>query len=84
MCTTSEASEGPHLVSVAILRGTETARPLTLPHTFTYAHPIINSVQPKQGPKAGGTKVVFLGSNLNISNPEFARAFIGNVPCDIG
>ena len=83
VCTTSEATEGPHLVSVSVHRGTQTARPLTLTHTFTYAHPIINSVEPKQGPKAGGTHIVFLGSNLDVGSPGAARVFIGDVPCDI-
>ncbi|CAI7989820.1 Plexin-A4 [Geodia barretti] len=83
VCTTSEASEGDHLVSVTIRRGTGTARPLALPHTFTFAHPIINSVEPQQGPKAGGTYVLFQGSNLDISSPGAAKVFIGDVPCDI-
>ena len=59
------------------------ARPLTLQHTFNYAHPIVNSIEPTQGPKAGGTEVLVLGSNLDISSPGVAMVFIGDVPCDI-
>ena len=82
VCTTSEASEGGHLVSVSVRRGSQMARPRSLP-TFTFAHPIINSVEPQQGPKAGGTYIVFQGSNLDISSDGVAKVFIGEVPCDI-
>ena len=57
--------------------------PQTLQHTFKYSHPIVNSIEPTQGPKAGGTEILFIGSNLNISSPGVARVFIGDIPCDI-
>ena len=85
MCITSEADfEGDHTVSITIQRGTTTATTASVPsHIFTYAHPIISSVEPKQGPKAGRTHIEFKGSNLDISSPGTAKAFIGDVPCDI-
>ena len=82
-CTTQEASEGDHLVRVNVRREDTIAQPPMLAHTFTYAHPIINSVEPKQGPKAGGTEIMILGLNLDISSPGSAQVYIGDVQCDI-
>lgn len=85
MCTTQDASEGDHSVTVNVTRGNTIAgpRPLSLEHTFTYAHPIVNSVEPLQGPKAGGTEITILGSNLDISSPGVVKVFIGDIQCDI-
>jgi hypothetical protein len=54
-----------------------------LEQAFTYAHPIVKSVTPLRGPKAGGTEVTILGSNLDIGTPEIAEVFIGETQCDI-
>ena len=83
VCTTQEASEGDHLVRVNVRREDTVIAPSPmLAHTFTYAHPIINSVEPRQGPKAGGTEIMILGSNLDISSGS-AQVYIGDVHCDI-
>ena len=50
---------------------------------FTYAHPIVKSVTPLRGPKAGGTEVTILGENLDISSPGVAEVCIGDTQCDI-
>ena len=83
MCTTEAASEGKHWVSVGVHRGSTIAYPLMLEQAFTYAHPIVKSVTPLRGPKAGGTEVTILGSNLDIGTPEIAEVFIGETQCDI-
>lgn len=83
VCITSEASEGPHEVSVSIKRGDIKTQPLAPPPVFTYSHPIINSIEPQLGPKAGGTLLTFQGSNLDISDPTQTTAYIGDTPCDI-
>lgn len=83
MCTTQEASEGDYRVTVRVQRRDEIAEPLLLEHIFTYAHPIVNSIEPMRGPKAGGTKIMILGSNLDISSPGIVKVFIGDVECDI-
>ena len=82
VCTTQEASEGDHLVRVNVSREDTIAQSPMLAHTFTYAHPIINSVEPRQGPKAGGTEIMILGLNLDISSGS-AQVYIGDVQCDI-
>ena len=83
MCATQEASEGEYRVTVRVQRGAEIAEPLLLDHIFTYAHPIVNSIEPTRGPKAGRTKIMILGSNLDISSPGVVKVFIGDVECDI-
>lgn len=83
VCTTQEASEGDYKVTVRVQRGDEIAEPLLSDQIFTYAHPIVNSIEPMQGPKAGGTKIMILGSNLDISSPGIVNVFIGDIECDV-
>ena len=83
VCTTQAASEGRHWVRVGVHRGSTTAYPLMLDQAFTYAHPIVKSVTPLRGPKAGGTEVMIVGSNLDISSPGIAEVHIGKTQCDI-
>ena len=85
VCTTQEASEGEYWVIVGVPRGSTIAYSMMQDHTilFTYAHPIVNSVNPNRGPKAGGTEITIVGSNLDISSPGVAQVYIGDIQCDI-
>ena len=83
VCTTQEAPEGGYSAIVTVLRGNVTVQPQSREHIFTYAHPIVNSMEPMQGPKAGGTEITFQGSNLDIGSSGTVRVFIGDIMCDI-
>ncbi|XP_054426426.1 plexin-B2 [Pteronotus mesoamericanus] len=54
------------------------------PHVqFTYQEPQPLSVEPKQGPQAGGTTLTINGTHLDTGSEEDVRVTISNVPCNV-
>lgn len=54
------------------------------PHVqFTYQEPQPLSVEPKQGPQAGGTTLTINGTHLDTGSEEDVRVTINNVPCNV-
>lgn len=54
------------------------------PHVqFTYQQPQPMSVEPKQGPKAGGTTLTISGINLDTGSQEDVQVSIQGVPCNV-
>uniref|UniRef100_A0A669P1G0 Plexin-B1 n=1 Tax=Phasianus colchicus TaxID=9054 RepID=A0A669P1G0_PHACC len=53
-------------------------------HIFTYQNPVLKSIVPTQGPKAGGTCLTLLGSKLLTGHPNEISVLLGDLPCHIG
>ncbi|XP_036134142.1 plexin-B2 [Molossus molossus] len=54
------------------------------PHVqFTYQEPQPLSVEPKQGPQAGGTTLTINGIHLDTGSKEDVRVTINDVPCNV-
>ncbi|XP_067396565.1 plexin-B1 isoform X2 [Emydura macquarii macquarii] len=52
-------------------------------HIFAYQNPVLKSIAPSQGPKAGGTCLTVLGDKLLTGQPSEIRVLIGDLPCHI-
>ncbi|XP_040843627.1 plexin-B2 isoform X1 [Ochotona curzoniae] len=50
---------------------------------FTYQQPQPLSVEPKQGPQAGGTTLTISGTHLDTGSEEDVRVILSNVPCKV-
>ncbi|XP_069792806.1 plexin-B1-like isoform X2 [Narcine bancroftii] len=48
---------------------------------FTYQNPVLDSISPSHGPKAGGTSLVLSGVKLLTGRPSDVKVFIGDLPC---
>ncbi|XP_060691428.1 plexin-B1 isoform X2 [Hemiscyllium ocellatum] len=48
---------------------------------FTYQNPVLDSISPSRGPKAGGTHLTLKGVNLLTGRPSDVRVFVGDLPC---
>ena len=48
---------------------------------FYFVNPKIISISPSKGPKSGGTKLIFIGRDINAGSK--AEAFVGDAPCQI-
>jgi len=71
---TREKRRGPIIVKVLNFRGESN-------NNFEFVDPVINDIEPRHGPKSGGTKVKIMGEYLNAgSNIE---ATMGYLPCKI-
>ncbi|XP_017513502.1 plexin-B2 isoform X1 [Manis javanica] len=54
------------------------------PHVqFTYQQPQPLSVEPKQGPQAGGTMLTINGTHLDTGSEEDVRVTLNDVPCKV-
>uniref|UniRef100_A0A8C4N203 Plexin B2 n=1 Tax=Equus asinus asinus TaxID=83772 RepID=A0A8C4N203_EQUAS len=54
------------------------------PHVqFTYQQPQPLSVEPKQGPQAGGTTLTISGTHLDTGSEEDVRVTLSDVPCKV-
>ncbi|XP_072136979.1 plexin-B1 isoform X4 [Mobula birostris] len=50
---------------------------------FTYQNPVLVSISPSHGPKAGGTSLVLSGVKLLTGGPSDIKVFVGDLPCII-
>ncbi|XP_058424041.1 plexin-B2 isoform X1 [Diceros bicornis minor] len=50
---------------------------------FTYQQPQLLSVEPKQGPQAGGTVLTISGTHLDTGSEEDVRVTLRDVPCKV-
>ncbi|XP_062923732.1 plexin-B1 isoform X2 [Mobula hypostoma] len=50
---------------------------------FTYQNPVLVSISPSHGPKAGGTSLVLSGVKLLTGRPSDIKVFVGDLPCII-
>ncbi|XP_038668383.1 plexin-B1 isoform X2 [Scyliorhinus canicula] len=48
---------------------------------FTYQNPVLNSITPSRGPKAGGTSLTLHGAKLLTGRPSDIKVFVGDLPC---
>ncbi|XP_067854632.1 plexin-B1-like isoform X1 [Heptranchias perlo] len=48
---------------------------------FTYQNPVLDSISPSHGPKAGGTSLSLSGVKLLTGRPSDVRVFVGDLPC---
>ncbi|XP_067908087.1 plexin-B1 isoform X2 [Heterodontus francisci] len=48
---------------------------------FTYQNPMLDSISPSHGPKAGGTSLTLNGVKLLTGRPSDIRVFVGDLPC---
>lgn len=54
------------------------------PHVqFTYQQPQPLSVEPRQGPQAGGTTLTINGTHLDTGSKEDVRVTLNDVPCEV-
>nr|XP_021494603.1 plexin-B2 isoform X2 [Meriones unguiculatus]XP_021494604.1 plexin-B2 isoform X2 [Meriones unguiculatus]XP_021494605.1 plexin-B2 isoform X2 [Meriones unguiculatus] len=54
------------------------------PHVqFTYQQPEPLSVEPRQGPQAGGTTLTINGTHLDTGSKEDVRVTLSDVPCEV-
>lgn len=51
------------------------------PQTFSFQDPVLSSIFPQRGPKAGGSSVTIRGRRLRTGHPSEASVLIGGVPC---
>ncbi|XP_061689967.1 plexin-B1-like [Syngnathoides biaculeatus] len=49
--------------------------------TFSFQDPILSSIFPQRGPKAGGSSVTIKGRSLNTGHPSDVTVLIGGIPC---
>ncbi|XP_015424204.1 PREDICTED: plexin-B2 [Myotis davidii] len=77
-----EATEAPFTGGVEVdINGKRGHSP---PHVqFTYQEPQPLSVEPREGPQAGGTTLTINGTNLDTGSKEDVRVTIGGVPCNV-
>ncbi|XP_062339589.1 plexin-B2-like [Osmerus eperlanus] len=50
---------------------------------FTYRDPAPSSVQPEQGPAAGGTVITITGTSLDTATTDDVTITVGGVPCQV-
>ncbi|XP_059800740.1 plexin-B1 isoform X3 [Hypanus sabinus] len=50
---------------------------------FTYQNPVLDSISPSRGPKAGGTSLVLSGVRLLTGRTSDIKVFVGDLPCII-
>ncbi|KAM5288944.1 plexin-B2 isoform 2-T2 [Ctenodactylus gundi] len=50
---------------------------------FTYQQPLPLSVEPRQGPQAGGTTLTISGTHLDTGSKEDVRVTLSGVPCEV-
>ncbi|XP_078065963.1 plexin-B1 isoform X2 [Mustelus asterias] len=48
---------------------------------FTYQDPVLDSISPSHGPKAGGTSLTLHGVKLLTGGPNDIKVFVGDLPC---
>ncbi|XP_072328920.1 plexin-B1 isoform X4 [Scyliorhinus torazame] len=78
VCYTAASSEevsGHVTVEVANGGRCSSAQP------FTYQNPVLNSITPSHGPKAGGTFLTLYGTKLLTGRPSDIKVFVGDLPC---
>ncbi|XP_048462279.1 plexin-B1 isoform X1 [Rhincodon typus] len=78
VCYTAAANEevsGQVTVEVANGGSSSSVQP------FTYQNPVLNSISPSRGPKAGGTRLTLNGVNLLTGRPSDVQVFVGDFPC---
>uniref|UniRef100_A0A3B5AV80 Plexin-B1 n=1 Tax=Stegastes partitus TaxID=144197 RepID=A0A3B5AV80_9TELE len=51
---------------------------------FSFQNPILNSIFPQRGPKAGGSSLTIRGRRLRTGHPSEVSVLIGGVPCQVG
>uniref|UniRef100_A0A669NWW3 Plexin-B1 n=1 Tax=Phasianus colchicus TaxID=9054 RepID=A0A669NWW3_PHACC len=51
--------------------------------SFSFQNPVLKSIVPTQGPKAGGTCLTLLGSKLLTGHPNEISVLLGDLPCHI-
>lgn len=80
-CVPLRLRRGP---SPGASRWTSTGSWVTPPHVqFTYQQPQPLSVDPKQGPQAGGTTLTISGTHLDTGSEEDVRVTLNDVPCKV-
>ncbi|XP_028680886.1 plexin-B1 isoform X2 [Erpetoichthys calabaricus] len=50
---------------------------------FTYQDPVLDSITPLRGPKAGGTNLTIRGAKLLTGRPSEISILVGDIPCAI-
>ncbi|XP_008410987.1 plexin-B1-like isoform X2 [Poecilia reticulata] len=50
-------------------------------HTFSFQNPVLSSISPLRGPKAGGSSLTIKGQRLRTGHPREVGVLIGGVPC---
>ncbi|XP_008302037.1 plexin-B1-like isoform X2 [Stegastes partitus] len=50
---------------------------------FSFQNPILNSIFPQRGPKAGGSSLTIRGRRLRTGHPSEVSVLIGGVPCQV-
>ncbi|XP_023195423.1 plexin-B1-like isoform X2 [Xiphophorus maculatus] len=50
-------------------------------HTFSFQNPVLSSISPLRGPKAGGSSLTIKGRRLRTGHPREVGVLIGGVPC---
>uniref|UniRef100_A0A669P0E7 Plexin B1 n=1 Tax=Phasianus colchicus TaxID=9054 RepID=A0A669P0E7_PHACC len=68
---------------VCITGGSWTERFGSLFFSFSFQNPVLKSIVPTQGPKAGGTCLTLLGSKLLTGHPNEISVLLGDLPCHI-
>ncbi|XP_024860656.1 plexin-B1 isoform X2 [Kryptolebias marmoratus] len=51
------------------------------PQTFSFQNPVLSSIFPQRGPKAGGSSLIIRGRRLKTGHPREVSVLIGGVPC---
>ncbi|XP_061637326.1 plexin-B1 isoform X2 [Phyllopteryx taeniolatus] len=49
--------------------------------TFSFQDPILSSIFPQRGPKAGGSSITIKGRSLKTGHPSDVSVLIGGIPC---
>ncbi|XP_078399398.1 plexin-B1-like isoform X1 [Cetorhinus maximus] len=70
-----EEVSGPVTVEVANGGSSSSTQP------FTYQSPVLNSISPSCGPKAGGTSLTLSGTKLLTGRASDIKVFVGDFPC---
>ncbi|XP_054904456.1 plexin-B1-like isoform X2 [Poeciliopsis prolifica] len=52
-------------------------------HTFSFQNPVLSSISPLRGPKAGGSSLTIKGRKLRTGHPHEVGVLIGGVPCRV-
>ncbi|XP_042195517.1 plexin-B1 [Callorhinchus milii] len=74
----SDISTSGH-VTVKLINGSESIST----QLFTYQDPVLGSISPLRGPKAGGTSLTISGLRLLTGRPSHIRVLVGSLPCVI-
>uniref|UniRef100_A0A3B3C2H0 Plexin-B1 n=1 Tax=Oryzias melastigma TaxID=30732 RepID=A0A3B3C2H0_ORYME len=51
---------------------------------FSFQDPVLSSIKPERGPKAGGSSLTINGRSLRTGHPSEVSVLIGGVPCLVG